>query len=80
MPGLSDLLASAAERFPLYAFTNSNPEHVKCLSDRFADLLRPFRQVFVSSDIGLRKPEPEAFRHVVDSIGVRAHRVLFFDT
>lgn len=44
MPGISDLLASAAERFPLFAFTNSNPEHQRCLSDRFADLLRPFRQ------------------------------------
>jgi glucose-1-phosphatase len=79
IPGISDLLASAAERFPLYAFTNSNPEHLKCLSDRFADLLRPFRQVFVSSNIGLRKPEPEAYRHVVASIGVPAHRILFFD-
>lgn len=79
MPGISDLLASAAERFPLFAFTNSNPEHQRCLSDRFADLLRPFRQVFVSSNIGLRKPEPKAYRHVVDSVGVPAHRILFFD-
>jgi glucose-1-phosphatase len=79
MPGISDLLASAAERFPLYAFTNSNPEHQKCLSDRFADLLRPFKQIFVSSDIGLRKPEPDAYRHVVDVIGVPAARILFFD-
>jgi putative hydrolase of the HAD superfamily len=79
MPGISDLLATAAERFPLYAFTNSNPEHLKCLSDRFADLLRSFRRVFVSSNIGLRKPEPEAYRQVIDSIGVPAHRILFFD-
>ena len=79
MPGISDLLASAAGRFPLYAFSNSNPEHQKCLSDRFVDLLRPFKQIFVSSDIGLRKPEPNAYRHVVDVIGVSASRILFFD-
>lgn len=79
MPGISDLLAKAAERFPLYAFTNSNPEHQNCLSDRFADLLRPFKQIFVSSDIGLRKPEPDAYRHVVDVLGVPASRILFFD-
>jgi glucose-1-phosphatase len=79
MPGISDLLASAANRFPLYAFTNSNPEHQDCLSYRFADLLRPFKQVFVSSKIGLRKPEPDAYRHVVDAIGVPASRILFFD-
>jgi len=79
MTGISDLLASAAERFPLYAFTNSNPEHQKCLSDRFAELLRPFKQIFVSSEIGLRKPEPDAYRHVVDVIGAPASRILFFD-
>ncbi len=79
MPGMSGLLAEAAEHFPLYAFTNSNPEHEQCLSARFSELLRPFRQVFVSSRIGLRKPEAEAFRYVVDMIGVPAHRILFFD-
>jgi putative hydrolase of the HAD superfamily len=79
MPGISDLLARAAERFPLYALTNSNPEHQKYLADRFADVLRPFKQVFVSSEIGLRKPEPDAYRHVVDVIGVPASRILFFD-
>jgi putative hydrolase of the HAD superfamily len=79
VPGMSALLARAAERFPLYAFTNSNPEHQACLAERFSDLLRPFRQVFVSSRIGLRKPEPEAYRYVVDAIGVPAKRILFFD-
>jgi putative hydrolase of the HAD superfamily len=79
MPGISGLLARAAEHFPLYAFTNTNPEHQECLSARFSDLLRPFKKVFVSSKIGLRKPEAEAFRYVVDAIGVPAHRILFFD-
>ena len=79
MPGISDLLAKAAGHLPLYAFTNSNPEHQECLSARFSDLLRPFKEVFVSSKIGLRKPEAEAFRYVVDAIGIPAHRILFFD-
>ncbi len=79
MPGMSGLLTEAAEHFPLYAFTNSNPEHEQCLSDRFSDLLRPFKQVFVSSRIGLRKPDAEAFRYVVDTIAVPAGRILFFD-
>jgi putative hydrolase of the HAD superfamily len=79
MPGMSGLLARAAEHFPLYAFTNSNPEHQECLSARFSELSRPFKQVFVSSEIGLRKPEAEAFQYVVDAIGVPAHRILFFD-
>jgi putative hydrolase of the HAD superfamily len=29
--------------------------------------------------MGLRKPEPAAFRHIEREIGVPAHRILFFD-
>jgi glucose-1-phosphatase len=76
---MSGVLARAAEHFPLYAFTNSNPEHQECVWARFSDLMRPFQQVFVSSKIGLRKPEPEAYRYVINAIGTPAHRILFFD-
>ena len=41
---------------------------------------RPFpRDIFLSSSIGLRKPDAEAYDHVVRAIGVPASRILFFD-
>ena len=46
---------------------------------RYADLLKPFRQLYVSSQIGMRKPDVDAFRWVSDDIGVEAQRVLFLD-
>ncbi|MEI9885126.1 MAG: HAD-IA family hydrolase [Rhizomicrobium sp.] len=46
---------------------------------RFADGLKPFRKIFVSSTIGLRKPDKAAFDHVCREIGVPAARILFFD-
>jgi putative hydrolase of the HAD superfamily len=79
MPGISSALAMAAARFPLYAFSNTNRPHHLYFSDRFADVLGHFRQVFASSDIGLRKPDAEAFAFVVNAIGVPAGRILFFD-
>jgi FMN phosphatase YigB (HAD superfamily) len=79
MPGISDVLAMAAARLPLYAFSNTNRPHQLYFSKHFADVLRHFRQVFASSDIGLRKPDTEAFQFVVDAIGVPAGRILFFD-
>jgi glucose-1-phosphatase len=79
MPGVSELLAKAAESFPLYAFTNSNRAHEQCWSKQFSSILGNFKQVFVSSTIGLRKPEAEAYDHVVTAIGASANRIVFFD-
>ena len=79
MPGISPLLGKVARQLPLYAFSNSNREHELCWSGRFAGVLRHFRQIYVSSTIGLRKPEAEAYDYVVRAIGAAAERIVFFD-
>ena len=79
MPGIAPLLAGAARRMPLYAFSNTNPAHVAHFSHAYADVLGHFREIFLSSSIGLRKPDAEAYDHVIKAIGVPASRVLFFD-
>jgi glucose-1-phosphatase len=79
MPGVSELLAKAAGTFPLYAFTNSNREHEQYWSNQFSGILGNFKEVYVSSTIGLRKPEAEACDYVVRAIGVSADRIVFFD-
>jgi HAD superfamily hydrolase (TIGR01509 family) len=79
MPGVSELLANAAGSFPLYAFTNSNREHEQYWSKQFSGILGNFKEVYVSSTIGLKKPEAEAYDYVVRAIGVSADRILFFD-
>jgi HAD superfamily hydrolase (TIGR01509 family) len=79
MPGIAPLLAGAAKRMPLYAFSNTNPAHVAHFSVAYADLLSHFRILYLSSTIGLRKPDAEAYDHVVKAIGVPASRILFFD-
>jgi FMN phosphatase YigB (HAD superfamily) len=79
MAGISQLLARAAQRVPLYAFSNTNRTHEIHFSQRFAEVLGHFREVFLSSTIGLRKPDAEAFDHVVGAIGLPAQRIVFFD-
>jgi FMN phosphatase YigB (HAD superfamily) len=79
MPGIAPLLAGAAQRLPLYAFSNTNPAHVTHFSQAYAAVLSHFREIFLSSSIGLRKPDAEAYDHVVKAIGVPASRILFFD-
>jgi glucose-1-phosphatase len=79
MPGMSTLLAKAGQRLPLYAFSNTNPAHVAHFSHAYADVLGHFSEIFLSSSIGLRKPDAAAYDHVVQAIGVPASRILFFD-
>jgi FMN phosphatase YigB (HAD superfamily) len=79
MLGISKLLARAAQRLPLYAFSNTNNAHVEYFSGEYADVLGHFREIFLSSAIGLRKPDAEAFDHVVKEISVPAERIVFFD-
>ena len=67
------------QRLPLYAFSNTNGAHVAHFSRAYADLLGHFREIYLSSTIGLRKPEAAAYDHVVNAIGVPASRILFFD-
>jgi len=73
------LIASLDGRIPLYAFSNTNPTHHRVWSRKFEAALRPFRKVFVSCELGARKPERAAFDAICREIGVPAGRVLFFD-
>jgi glucose-1-phosphatase len=79
MPGIVPLLARAAKQVPLYAFSNTNRPHVEHFSRIHASVLGHFKHVFLSSSIGLRKPDQEAYAHVVKAIGVPPARIVFFD-
>lgn len=75
----AELLRRLKDTVPLYAFTNSNPTHQRVFEKEYAEELRSFRKVFVSCEMGRRKPEPEAFNAIAAEIGVRLDRMLFFD-
>ena len=78
-PGVFDLLKDLANRIPIYAFSNSNVTHQRYWERKYAKTLGLFREVFVSCEIGLRKPESAAFRRVTSAMGIEPEAVLFFD-
>ena len=79
MPEIAKLLPRAARHMPLYVFSNTNRPHVEYFSKEYADLLGHFRELYLSSTIGLRKPDAAAYDHVIKAIGVPAERIVFFD-
>lgn len=79
IPGIESVLAQAKQRWPVYGFTNSNDAHIEIGAELFADSWSMFDKIFVSSQIGLRKPTKEAFEYVSQDMGVALDRILFFD-
>ena len=73
------LLEKLRERVPLYAFSNTNAAHHAVWSRKFEAAMGSFRRVFVSSQMGWRKPERASFDDISRESGVPHGRILFFD-
>lgn len=73
------LVDAVRDRIPCHAITNTNPSHLAAIHQSHPGLLPRFRRVFASHEIGCRKPEPQAFRHVLRELGVAPERTLLFD-
>jgi 2-haloacid dehalogenase len=70
----------AARGVPLYAITNWSAETFALIRREpayaFLDL---FREIFVSGELRMVKPEPAIFRHALERIGREAPQCLFID-
>jgi len=73
------LVKTVREHLPCFVFTNSNELHQQTWAAAYPDLLSMFEEVFVSSELGLRKPDSQAFAAVASRIGLTAPAILFFD-
>lgn len=76
---VQERLRTLAGRVPLYAFTNTNATHEREWRARYPEALTHFEEIFVSSTIGLRKPDEEAYQWVADAIGLTPGEILFLD-
>ena len=63
----------------LVAYTNTNSIHNEKWPIKYAENLKLFERIFVSSDIGHRKPERAGYEYVLEACGVEAEESIFFD-
>lgn len=73
------LLPELQRTYRLFAFTNTNDTHAACWRDQYGTLLTPFEEIFVSSEIGVRKPSPEAYLDVCQRMATHPEDVFFVD-
>lgn len=74
-----DLLPDISERYQLAAFSNTNATHATGFNERFPSALQSFQRVFLSHEIGRRKPDVESFSWVCGEMGTTPGDVLFID-
>jgi len=77
--GTVDILKELRDRgVPLYALTNWSAETFPFARERF-DFLGWFRDIVVSGEVGLVKPDPAIFRLAMDRCGLEPGSTVFID-
>lgn len=76
--GSVELVRSLRGTIRMGCLSNTNPVHWRQHLDRWG-LVDDFDWTFVSHELGMMKPDPAIFDHVVRAIGTNADRILFLD-
>lgn len=74
-----DAIDLVGTKIPCYGFTNTNASHTLYWSSHFPRIVSTFKHLFISNEIGLRKPDADAFEHILSYAGATAAEMLFFD-
>jgi putative hydrolase of the HAD superfamily len=78
-PEVHNALQKLSDKVFLVALTNTNELHYKVWMRKYAETLKYFDRLFISSQLGFRKPEASAFKYVLEECKVKPHETLFFD-
>lgn len=74
-----DYILAVNNTMPCFAFTNSNVTHQVFWEAAYPRVIKSFQQIFISSSLGLRKPERAAFEAISNATGIKLEAMLFFD-
>jgi putative hydrolase of the HAD superfamily len=73
------LVQALRKTTPCYGFTNTNASHQATWSRLYPGVVQAFDRIFASHEIGLRKPEPDAFMRICELTQVPPEGFMFFD-
>jgi putative hydrolase of the HAD superfamily len=78
------LLKILSQKYKLYILSNTSELHIEYFTKLFNDtagyaMKDVFTECFYSHEIGIHKPDPEAFLHVAEKGNILAEETLFLD-
>ncbi len=78
--GAIQLLDALARRgLRLVALTNTNVAHAEVWMSLYPEIVRRFERIFLSHELGSRKPEPQAYQAVLEYLALAPERTVFVD-
>ena len=84
MPDAIACLKRLSSSYRLFLLSNTNEIHIQEIENRvgtafFLDFCALFEKVYLSHELGLRKPHTEVFTHILNEQGIKAKETLFID-
>ena len=84
MPDALDCLKRLSGSYRLFLLSNTNEIHIQEIESKvgvevFLDFCALFEKVYLSHELGLRKPHPEVFTHILNEQGLIGSETLFID-
>lgn len=84
LPERLRLLQDLGQRFDIYLLSNTNNIHLSEIDRRCRGLIGVpyaslFKQMFLSFELNMMKPNPALYTHVLDTAGIHAHESVFLD-
>ncbi|MFC1891468.1 HAD-IA family hydrolase [Thermodesulfobacteriota bacterium] len=79
MPGILETINALSEKNRVIALTNTNNLHVNVWVRLYPEICDIFDKVYLSSEIGFRKPEKGCFEYVLKMENGSPDEVIFFD-
>lgn len=74
---ITDLIDSLRIKIKVYALSNTNQIHKEVNESR--GVFDHFDRVFLSCEIGIKKPDPNIFKLIIDFIKLKPNEVIFVD-
>ncbi len=78
-PGIGDLLQTLKTTYRVVALSNTNILHTNDWLLRYAPIVGLFERLFLSNEMGERKPDARAYQMVLEYLEMQPHEVLFLD-
>ena len=76
---IPELLKKLSSSYTIVALSNTNDIHVPMWREMCKPILPYFEKIFSSNEIHFRKPEPEAYQHVLDFLNAPPEQIVFLD-
>ena len=78
-PTLDTIKQMRISGLTVVALSNTNATHVEHWKELYPELVDSFDHMYLSNEIGMRKPEPRVYEHVLTAHDVEPSQAIYFD-